>query len=65
MVINDSNVSRRHAEIRQEGNEYVIVDLDSTNGVEVNGQRVRKRTLRSGDVITLGATRVRFEHKTC
>ncbi len=34
----DPNVSRQHAEIRQEGTTYWLVDLDSTNGVEVNGQ---------------------------
>ena len=32
VVINDPNVSRRHAEVRREGDEYVLVDLDSTNG---------------------------------
>src|SRR3954468_16674673 len=34
--VEDANVSRRHAELRQEGSSYWIVDLDSTNGVEVN-----------------------------
>ena len=34
----DPNVSRRHAELRQEGATYWLVDLDSTNGVEVEGQ---------------------------
>ena len=36
----DPNVSRRHAEVRQEGAAYWLVDLGSTNGIEVNGQRV-------------------------
>ena len=56
----DVNVSRRHAEIRQEGTGYWIVDLDSTNGVEVNGKRVDRARLRDGDRITLGATEVVF-----
>ena len=38
MTLADPNVSRRHAEIRQEGTAYWIVDLGSTNGMEVNGQ---------------------------
>lgn len=61
----DANISRRHAELRQQGNDYVIADLDSTNGVEVNGRRVKTKTLASGDVIILGTTRVRFERKLC
>jgi len=56
----DSNVSRRHAELRQEGASYWIVDLGSTNGMEVNGQRVKRAKLRSGDTITLGSTEVTF-----
>ena len=35
--INDSNISRKHAEMRQTGGEYVVADLDSTNGTLVNG----------------------------
>jgi hypothetical protein len=56
----DANVSRRHAELRQEGASYWIVDLGSTNGIEVNGKRVKRAKLRSGDTITLGSTEVTF-----
>ena len=56
----DVNVSRRHAEVRQEGAGYWIVDLGSTNGVEVNGKRIDRARLRDGDRITLGATEVVF-----
>ena len=56
----DANVSRRHAELRQEGASYWIVDLGSTNGMEVNGKRVKRAKLRSGDTITLGSTEVTF-----
>ena len=42
----DANVSRRHAELRQEGASYWVVDLDSTNGIEVNGKRVPAREAR-------------------
>ena len=56
----DVNVSRRHAELRQEGAGYWIVDLDSTNGLEVNGKRVDRARLSDGDRITLGATEVVF-----
>ena len=56
----DPNVSRRHAELRQEGTSYWIVDLDSTNGLEVNGRRLKRAKLEDGDRITVGETEVRF-----
>src|SRR6266508_1784133 len=59
----DSNVSRRHAELRQEGASYWIVDLGSTNGMEVNGKRVKRAKLRDGDTITLGSTELTFERE--
>jgi hypothetical protein len=58
--LEDPNVSRRHAELRQEGTTYWIVDLDSTNGLEVNGQRVRRSKLESGDKLVLGSTELTF-----
>jgi hypothetical protein len=58
--ISDVNVSRRHAEVRQEGAGYWIVDLGSTNGLEVNGKRVERARLRDGDRILLGSTEVAF-----
>jgi hypothetical protein len=57
----DPNVSRRHAELRQEGTAYWIVDLDSTNGVEVNGKRLKRAQLENGDRITLGSSELVFE----
>ncbi|HKD32254.1 MAG TPA: DUF3662 and FHA domain-containing protein [Gaiellaceae bacterium] len=60
----DANVSRRHAELRQEGASYWIVDLGSTNGLEVNGKRVKRAKLQSGDTITLGSTELRFARES-
>jgi Protein of unknown function (DUF3662)/Inner membrane component of T3SS, cytoplasmic domain len=60
----DANVSRRHAELRQEGASYWIVDLGSTNGVEVNGKRVKRAKLRSGDTITVGSTELKFARES-
>jgi hypothetical protein len=62
--LSDANVSRRHAELRQEGASYWIVDLGSTNGMEVNGKRVKRAKLRAGDTITLGSTELTFERET-
>ena len=58
--VEDANVSRRHAELRQEGATYWIVDLDSTNGIEVNGRQVKRAKLEWGDTFTVGATEVTF-----
>jgi hypothetical protein len=58
--LSDANVSRRHAELRQEGADYWIVDLGSTNGIQVNGKRVKRAKLSSGDSFTLGSTDVVF-----
>jgi pSer/pThr/pTyr-binding forkhead associated (FHA) protein len=57
----DPNVSRRHAELRQEGTAYWIVDLDSTNGIEINGHRMKRAKLEEGDTVTIGSTDLVFE----
>jgi pSer/pThr/pTyr-binding forkhead associated (FHA) protein len=62
--VEDANVSRRHAELRREGDSWWIVDLDSTNGTELNGKRVSRAKLADGDTITLGATELAFERRT-
>lgn len=56
----DANVSRRHAEVRQEGATFWIVDLDSTNGIEVNGRRLKRAKLEEGDRVVLGSTELTF-----
>lgn len=61
IVLSDPNVSRRHAEVRRDAGEFVVVDLGSTNGTRVNGAGVKERRLADGDEITVGNTRLRFE----
>ena len=56
----DPNVSRRHAELRQEGAAYWILDLGSTNGLTVNGRRQRRAKLENEDRITVGSTELVF-----
>jgi hypothetical protein len=60
----DPNVSRKHAEVRQEGAAYWVIDLGSTNGMEVNGRRQKRAKLRQGDRITLGSTELVFKRET-
>lgn len=53
----DSNVSRYHAEIESRGDEYCLIDLGSSNGTTVNGQKAGGETyLRDGDRIVLGGS---------
>jgi hypothetical protein len=61
VVLSDPNVSRRHAEVRRRGNDFIVVDLGSTNGTRVNNAGVRERRLNDGDEVTVGSTRIRFE----
>jgi hypothetical protein len=61
--ITDPNASRRHAELRQEGSAYWLIDLDSTNGTTVNGRRAARAKLDTGDVITIGSTDLLFERR--
>ena len=61
LVLADPNVSRNHAEIRPQGNGFVMVDLGSTNGSRVNGVRVETQVLEDGDELTFGNTRMRYE----
>ena len=63
IVVDDPNVSRRHAEVRRVGRGFSLVDLGSTNGTEVNGQRVTETSLMNGDVIGVGTTRITFERR--
>ena len=62
--VEDPNVSRRHAEVRQEGAAYWVVDLDSTNGTEINGRRLKRAKLRPGDTITVGSTELVFRRES-
>jgi pSer/pThr/pTyr-binding forkhead associated (FHA) protein len=60
-VINNAQVSRRHAEIQVSDGRAVLVDLGSSNGVIVNGQRVSaSRPLASGDEIVIGGEALEF-----
>jgi hypothetical protein len=60
----DLNASRRHAELRKDGDDYWVVDLGSMNGTLVNGKRVDRQRLEDGDRITLGSTEIVFGRKS-
>jgi diguanylate cyclase (GGDEF)-like protein len=64
--INDKKVSRQHARITtvrtgEDEESYILTDLDSRNGIFLNGQRITQETLQNGDKITIGEHILRFE----
>lgn len=58
--LEDTGVSRRHAEIRVDGECVTVTDLGSTNGTAVNGKPVDSAVLAEGDRLTLGTTTMVF-----
>jgi hypothetical protein len=61
IALSDPQVSRHHAEVRRGDFGFRIVDLGSTNGMQVNGVVVKEHSLADGDVIVVGATSLRYE----
>jgi pSer/pThr/pTyr-binding forkhead associated (FHA) protein len=64
IVLDDPSVSSRHAQLRAAGDDYELVDLDSTNGTRVNGAEIKSVRLRAGDRIRLGKVEACFECET-
>jgi adenylate cyclase len=61
IVLPTSKISRRHAMIHEQGGEFWVVDLGSTNGIEINGERVTHPVpLRDGDHIQMPSTSYTF-----
>ena len=56
LQLHDTEVSRQHAELRRDGDDFTISDLQSSNGTFVNGHRVKQHELVSGDQLRLGTT---------
>lgn len=62
VVLDDAGVSRRHAELRPDGERWLIGDLGSTNGVYLNGRQVHgPQALQPGDRVEVGSTKIVFE----
>jgi FHA domain len=62
LVLEDPEVSRRHAVLRREGESIVVEDLDSTNGTFVNGERIRSPIpIGPGDLVRVGRTTLEIE----
>jgi predicted component of type VI protein secretion system len=60
IVINDPNVSRRHARISRADSGFVVEDLGSTNGTMLDGAPIDREMIEGGDELTFGQTTARF-----
>lgn len=63
VVLADPAVSRKHAGIRRVDAAYELADFGSTNGVYVNGHKMPKKTLQSGDILRIGNTEMVFRRE--
>lgn len=61
LVLSDVDVSRMHVEIVRDVDATVARDLESKNGIEVNGKPLRERRLRHGDVLRIGSTSLLYQ----
>lgn len=62
IVLEDPNVSRKHAEVRPRGGSWVVADLGSTNGSRLNGRLIEgSEVVKPGDEIEVGSTHLTFE----
>jgi hypothetical protein len=63
IALADPGVSRNHARIIREGDDFIVEDLRSTNGTEVNGQPIRRRRLANGDMVKLANSTLQFRRE--
>lgn len=61
LTIDNPAVSGRHAKVYKQGDNYVIEDLQSTNGTFISGKRIGTQTLKDGDTITIGKHTILFD----
>jgi FHA domain-containing protein len=61
IILEDTRVSRHHAQLRYRSRRFWVADLGSTNGTYVNGEPVEEQAVRDGDVISLGGLELTFK----
>jgi hypothetical protein len=60
VILEDTRVSRHHAQLRYKTRRFWVTDLNSTNGTYINGERISEADLRHGDVLSLGGLELTF-----
>jgi hypothetical protein len=61
VILEDTRVSRHHAQLRYRARRFWLSDLGSTNGTYINGEQVAEQALRDGDTISLGGLELIFK----
>jgi pSer/pThr/pTyr-binding forkhead associated (FHA) protein len=61
LLLDDLTVSRRHAQLFFREGRWIVIDLESTNGTYINDERVQRAELLPGDIVMLGAERLRVD----
>ena len=64
LTVRDGRASRMHCKLERDGDAWQVIDTGSQNGTFMNGRRVRKASLRPGDVLQVGSTRITLEKKS-
>ena len=59
--ISDTSASREHCKVFEQGDAWVVADLNSRNGIKVNGVATTRKNLAHGDKIVIGETTLQFE----
>lgn len=62
LQVNDENVSRKHARITRLGDQFILEDLNSSNGTFVDGVPIRATRLEDGDTVQIGRSLLYFDH---
>ncbi|MFH1024300.1 MAG: FHA domain-containing protein [Planctomycetota bacterium] len=63
IVTLDPKASRWHCRVDKEGDDYVLVDLDSSNGTMFGAEKVKRQPLKSGDVFRVGEVSFRVVYE--
>jgi hypothetical protein len=61
LVVSDVAASREHCKVFAQDGDWFVLDLNSRNGTQVNGERISRWHLAPGDTIVIGKTRIRFD----
>lgn len=61
IILKDAKISRQHAELKVQGGECILIDLNSSNGTAVNGQKVHEHILATNDEIQVGDFVLQFQ----